>query len=130
MCKGPEAVDNTKSRYEMAEFTGRRGSDRVGFGFVGRHDELRVVLAALRRGSAVVLVEGEAGAGKSRLLREALSRLKDENVTTLVGWCHPLREPLPFGPVVDALRQARPGPGARLGPATAALAPYLPELAT
>jgi MoxR-like ATPase len=41
--------------------------------FVGRDDELRRVAGALRRSPAVVLVEGEAGIGKSRLVREALA---------------------------------------------------------
>ncbi|MFC9331029.1 ATP-binding protein [Kitasatospora sp. NPDC057015] len=113
----------------MAEFSGKVGPGGLGFEFVGRQEELRVVLAALRQEPVVVLVEGEAGVGKSRLLREVTERLENEGMTTLTGWCHPLREPLPFGPVIDALRRARPDAGAPLGPATAVLAPYLPELA-
>ncbi|MCX5208796.1 AAA family ATPase [Kitasatospora sp. NBC_00240] len=114
------------------EWVGGPGSGRrAGFAFVGRGGELRALTATLREGPAVVFVEGEAGLGKSRLLREAAARLKDEGLVVLRGWCHPLREPLPFGPVVDALRDAHAlfGPGTHLSPATAALHPYLPELA-
>ncbi|MHA4772985.1 ATP-binding protein [Streptomyces sp. MSC1_001] len=103
--------------------------DQVGFDFVGRQAELRMVAAALRHKPAVVFVEGEAGVGKSRLLREAAILLEDEGVGVLIGWCHPLREPLPFGPVVDALRQARSllPQHVHLPPLTAVLSPYLPE---
>jgi MoxR-like ATPase len=41
--------------------------------FVGRDDELRRAADALGRFPALVLVEGEAGIGKSRLVREALA---------------------------------------------------------
>ncbi|MFD9160420.1 hypothetical protein ACFVZ8_00140 [Streptomyces sp. NPDC059558] len=73
----------------------------------------------------MVLVKWEAGIGKSRLLREATGRL--ESATVMWGGCHPLREPLPFGPVIDALRSAdlHIGSQAKLSAATAALAPYL-----
>lgn len=47
------------------------------------------------------------------------------------GGCHPLREPLPFGPVIDALRSAdlHIDSRAKLSAATAGLAPYLPAVA-
>ncbi|MGW2539812.1 helix-turn-helix transcriptional regulator [Kitasatospora sp. NPDC001574] len=111
---------------------GRAGfGHREEFAFVGRRQELGSLTIALRRGPTVVLVEGEAGVGKSRLLREAAAYARREGITVLQGWCHPLREPLPFGPVVDALRQAVAliGPDTALSPTTAVLAPYLPELA-
>ncbi|MFG2819998.1 ATP-binding protein [Kitasatospora sp. NPDC048365] len=98
---------------------------------MGRKDELRRLLAALGDGPAVIFVSGEAGIGKSRLLQEATDRLADEAVPVLRGWCHPLREPLPFGPAIEALRAGRSHfrPGVSFGPATAALAAHLPELA-
>ncbi|MEU4089750.1 ATP-binding protein [Streptomyces aureus] len=117
----------------MAATTGSGQYDRPAqFAFVGRTRELQAVLEALRRPSAVVLLEGEAGVGKSRLLEEAWDQIKDSGVAVLRGWCHPLREPLPFGPVIDALRQARPPTGDEtppFGAASAWLAPHVPELA-
>ncbi len=109
---------------------GRAASDvRAGLVFVGRREELRSLVQALRVGPSVVLVKGEAGIGKSRLLREATGRL--ESATVMWGGCHPLREPLPFGPVIDALRSAdlHIDSQAKLSAATAALAPYLPGVA-
>ncbi|MCH0567525.1 AAA family ATPase [Streptomyces sp. MUM 136J] len=104
---------------------------RSGFAFVGRGDQLRALVRALAVGPAVVLVEGEAGAGKSRLVEEARAQVEGSGVPVLQGWCHPLREPLPFGPVIDALRDGRSwlAPEAHVGPEAAALLPYLPEIA-
>ncbi|MFE0462969.1 ATP-binding protein [Kitasatospora sp. NPDC058965] len=86
--------------------------------FVGRDRELAVLLGAARARPSVVLIEGEAGIGKSRLVVEAVAVLRDDGVRVLVGTCHPLREPLAFGPVVDALRgvgPVPPGDGGGLG---------------
>jgi MoxR-like ATPase len=41
---------------------------------VGRGQELASLLEAILRGPAVVLVEGEAGVGKTRLVRELADR--------------------------------------------------------
>ncbi|MFD9943947.1 AAA family ATPase [Nonomuraea sp. NPDC059023] len=84
--------------------------------FVGRERELDQVSAVLARPPAVVLIDGEAGVGKTRLLHELSSPL-------LVGNCHPMR--FPFGPIVEALRDAELPPG--LNPVTGALRPLLPE---
>ncbi|MFC9331031.1 AAA family ATPase, partial [Kitasatospora sp. NPDC057015] len=75
-----------------------------GFGLVGRRRELDLLLAALKVPPAVVLVEGEPGIGKSRLVQEATTVLAGNGKRVVAGLCHPLREPLPFGPVLDALR--------------------------
>ncbi|MFF1870294.1 ATP-binding protein [Kitasatospora herbaricolor] len=102
-----------------------------GFAFVGRSEELRLLVEALRTGPAVVLVEGGAGGGKSRLVAEALAETAGDGLPVLRGWCHPLREPLPFGPVIDALHRAAPhlGSDVELSPSVAVLAPYLREFA-
>ncbi|WP_329562128.1 ATP-binding protein [Kitasatospora sp. NBC_01266] len=101
-----------------------------GFPFVGRRQEFGLLLAAIRHPPAVVLVEGEAGIGKSRLVREVAAALAPDERRVLTGFCHPLREPFPYGPVVDALRTAgRWLPTTGLPPTTGALAPLLPDLA-
>ncbi|MFF2213379.1 ATP-binding protein [Streptomyces antibioticus] len=104
---------------------------RTSLGFTGRTKELDATVEALRHGPSVVLIEGAAGVGKSRLLDEAAASVDDTGLQILRGWCHPLREPLPFGPAIDALRQARPPEdrAATLSPATALLAAQVPELA-
>ncbi|MFB7355844.1 ATP-binding protein [Streptomyces gardneri] len=74
--------------------------------FVGRARERAALLGAARARPSVVLIEGEAGIGKSRLVSEVAAELRRDGVCVLTGNCHPLREPLAFGPVVDALRGA------------------------
>lgn len=98
---------------------------------VGRGDEVAALRAAVPRHPAVVMIEGEAGVGKSRLVRELLdSPLGPMRV--LLGHCQPVGEPFPYGALLEALRdctdrltRAR----AELSPVVGALAPLLPELA-
>ncbi|HEX6444010.1 MAG TPA: AAA family ATPase, partial [Streptosporangiales bacterium] len=72
--------------------------------FVGRRAELAAFGAALARPPAVVFVAGEAGIGKSRLVREALVRRGAGR--DVVAVCPPFREPLTLGAIVDAVRDA------------------------
>ncbi|MEU8266821.1 AAA family ATPase [Sphaerisporangium sp. NPDC049002] len=98
---------------------------------VGRAPELRALIDAMTRPPAMVLVEGEAGIGKTRLVRAALGRVPSGDRAVLLGYCHQIREPFPYGPVFEALRDIRgrlPAPQA-LNPVTGALRGYLPELA-
>ncbi|WP_248965962.1 ATP-binding protein [Sphaerisporangium perillae] len=98
---------------------------------VGRASELRTLTDAMTRPPAVVLVEGEAGIGKTRLVRAALGRLPSGDRAVLLGYCHQIREPFPYGPVFEALRDITgrlPAAGS-LNPVTGALRGYLPELA-
>jgi AAA ATPase domain len=75
--------------------------------FTGRDPELAALAAALGTPPAVVLVEGEAGIGKTRLVREYLaSRGRDEGPRVLMASCPPFRQPQTLGPVADAVRQA------------------------
>ncbi|MEW2069356.1 AAA family ATPase [Streptomyces sp. NPDC007346] len=95
---------------------------------VGRTGELHALLHALAQPPAVVLIEGEAGIGKTRLIREALEHPSVRGHRILLGACHPLREPFPYGPVFDLLRQLGDRVPAGLNPVCGALHPYLPEL--
>ncbi|MFE9053869.1 ATP-binding protein [Streptomyces mutabilis] len=96
---------------------------------IGRADELRALLGAMAHPPSVALVEGEAGIGKTRLVREALRHPAVASRRVLVGVCHPLREPFPYGPVFDLLRSVEDAVPAGLNPVCGALRPYLPELA-
>ncbi|MFC8435711.1 BTAD domain-containing putative transcriptional regulator [Streptomyces sp. NPDC057253] len=58
--------------------------------FVGRADELRALGSAARvarQGGGLVLVTGEAGAGKSALFGRFAGRLREEGWTVVVGRC-------------------------------------------
>ncbi|MFF4510478.1 ATP-binding protein [Streptomyces mirabilis] len=97
-------------------------------GLVGRDDALAGVVRALRSGGSLVLIEGEPGIGKSRLLHEALGAVADHAV--LLAPCPPVREPFPLGPVVDGVRRLRPAPySLRLSLLAGALRPLFPEWA-
>ncbi|MFD2473649.1 ATP-binding protein [Amycolatopsis silviterrae] len=97
---------------------------------VGRAEELRSVVAASVRPPSVVLVEGEAGVGKTRLVTEALRCRELTGRRILAGRGQAMREPFPYGAVLEALQDAgRYLPDARpLNGVTGALRPYLPEL--
>jgi tetratricopeptide (TPR) repeat protein len=92
--------------------------------FVGRAAELARLVAALHeaeRGQApAVVVEGESGAGKTRLLKEFAAVAADRGATVLVGRCVDCGEAgPPYWPFVEALRplSAGAGPGRRTGAA-------------
>ncbi|MEV4350167.1 AAA family ATPase [Actinoplanes sp. NPDC049596] len=92
--------------------------------FVGRDRETAALRDALARPPAIVLVEGEAGIGKSRLLREWLAAPGER--TALVSVCPPLRESLTLGPIVDAFLGIE-GPLPQLTELAGALRPLFPE---
>jgi DNA-binding NarL/FixJ family response regulator len=101
--------------------------------FVGRDVELRRLVEALGQMPALVLVEGDAGIGKSRLVRETLAAVADGRSRSLVAVCPPFRRSLTLGPIVDATRQAAPSSAevAELGLSALAgtLRPLFPEWA-
>lgn len=77
--------------------------------FIGRAEELDAlerVLAHAESGSGgAVLVVGEAGIGKSRLVGELEERARTSDVLVLVGECVELAEgELSFAPIISALR--------------------------
>jgi hypothetical protein len=106
--------------------------------FVGRGTELAALVAALESAvagaPAVVLVGGEAGVGKTRLVEEAAERARSDGARVLTGSCIELGgEGVPLSPLVDALRTLmrvmdRDVLEGFLGPARPDLARLLPEL--
>ncbi|WP_205629199.1 helix-turn-helix transcriptional regulator [Jiangella muralis] len=97
---------------------------------VGRERESALLTRTLTGGPALVLVEGEAGVGKSRLVQEFLASGAGRRLRTVVAACPPFRDSLTLGPIVDALRAApEPVSGRRLSPLAGALRPLFPEWA-
>jgi DNA-binding CsgD family transcriptional regulator/tetratricopeptide (TPR) repeat protein len=106
--------------------------------FVGRVEELQRLEAARKRAAdgdpAVVLVGGEAGIGKTRLVAELTSRCANDGTRVLAGGCVPVGDgALPYAPIVEAMRTlaADVGVGAvreLVGPSWRELARLLPAL--
>ena len=73
---------------------------------VGREGELHRLQAYLDDDApALLLVHGEAGIGKSRLLEHALAAARSSGAAVLTGSCVPFAgRSLPYGPITDALR--------------------------
>ncbi|WP_153456334.1 ATP-binding protein, partial [Streptomyces smaragdinus] len=99
--------------------------------FVGRGHELNALAEALDHAPAVVLIEGEAGIGKTRLLREFLASQEKRGRRALTGACLELRVPYTLGAVVDAVREGVDDnvAGLRLSGLAGALRPLFPEWA-
>jgi DNA-binding SARP family transcriptional activator/tetratricopeptide (TPR) repeat protein len=81
---------------------------------VGREDEMERTCSALARAAQgagrVVLLHGETGIGKTRLLHEVLDRLRagapgmPRFAGVLVGRCHEAVRNIPYAPFVEALQ--------------------------
>ena len=74
---------------------------------VGRDAEIDVITTTLERArdgkGAVVVLEGEAGIGKTRLLDEAADRAAAAGYTVVRGGAEELEQGRPFGAFIDAL---------------------------
>ena len=100
---GPDRPQGTSSssrrhvnaRAEEAPMVGRD------FEFGCLNDALTKMLDA---GGRVILVRGEAGIGKSRLLREFVGQAIPSGVRILIGRCHETEQILPLHAWIDALR--------------------------
>jgi len=115
----------------VADLAGRRS-------FVGRETELAHLRAALAavvetRMARCVVIGGEAGIGKSRLVRRFLDEVA--GATVLEGACLELgADSLPYAPFVEILRELVRGTpegqlAAVLGPGRVEVTRLLPELA-
>ncbi len=79
---------------------------------------------------AVVLIEGVAGVGKTRLVREFLASPAAGKLHVVTAVCPPFAQPLTLGPVTDALRQATDQvAGLNLSALAGTLRPLFPEWA-
>ena len=76
--------------------------------FLGREEEMETLRTAVRNISeapeTAILVSGEAGIGKSRLVSEFTRSVALENIRQLESRCYPAEADVPYGPVIDGLR--------------------------
>ncbi|SFT73839.1 Predicted ATPase [Actinopolyspora lacussalsi subsp. righensis] len=98
---------------------------------VGRTAELNTLLDYATDSPSAIFVEGEAGVGKTRIVHELIEHSRLAGKRFLTAHCQPMREPFPYGVLLDALRAAgnRITPVTELSPVTGVLRSYLPELA-
>ena len=98
---------------------------------VGREAELGALRAALSAAAdgagSLVFVTGEAGIGKSRLVREVASDARARDVAVVTGRAVPGGASTPYRPLTQALLQALRD---RSVPDDRDLAPWLPALGT
>ncbi|MBM4460682.1 MAG: hypothetical protein FJ011_23470, partial [Chloroflexi bacterium] len=91
---------------------------------VGREQELAFLAegweAALSGGCHLLLVSGEAGVGKTRLMQAFADQQRWQGARVLQGRCYEFERLLPYQPVAEALRALPPD-------AVAAIAAALPE---
>ncbi len=99
--------------------------------FVGRATELdrmRTLLADAAAGRPVVmLVSGDAGIGKTRLISELAADAAERGFAVLSGRCAELADTIPYLPLADAVRGAARGPLAEAVASRPVLARLLPD---
>ncbi|HEV2217100.1 MAG TPA: AAA family ATPase [Candidatus Dormibacteraeota bacterium] len=104
---------------------------------VGRDAELSqledALLSAVRGDGGVVVLGGEAGMGKSRLVRELSRRAERLGCVVMTGACSEAELSLPYLPFVEAIgnhlsRQDVPALRLRLGPAADELGQLFPQI--
>jgi ATP/maltotriose-dependent transcriptional regulator MalT len=104
---------------------------------IGREAPLMALLERLDLAAAgsgrVVLLGGDAGVGKSRLVRELKAEVTTRQVRIIEGRCTSTESSVPYAPLMDALRfRIAKGEGQAvakmLGPLRAVLAPLFPQL--
>ena len=112
--------------------------------FVGRDNEYGQfigLIARLTAGSGhVVLIQGEAGIGKSRLMHEVLRYARQRDLPTLATNCYEIERAIAYQPIIDLATQAclgvpegrlrtiAPIPLAEIAALVPAMAARLPEM--
>jgi DNA-binding CsgD family transcriptional regulator/tetratricopeptide (TPR) repeat protein len=101
--RSPGVMHRTRNAIDRAGIGWWAGRVAGSPGFVGRERELSRLRAVVRGDDRLLLVMGDAGVGKTRLVTEGMRRLASEGVVAVWGGCLPMRETLPLLPLADAL---------------------------
>lgn len=92
---------------EAAPGRGTAGAEHFPLPLAGRTGELERLRRFIQgEGSALLMLAGEAGVGKTRLVREAVSRAGLAPSQVLVGRTQPGGESFPYQPWLEAMRPA------------------------
>ena len=100
---GPRVADTTPSQTPV---TVPRSPENP---LVGRDPEWQALLeayASIGEGGRVVVIEGEAGIGKTRLAEEFVAHVREEGATAIVARCYAGEKNLAYGPLVEGLSAA------------------------
>jgi len=109
----------------LAASTPTNGAAPVAPLLAGRRAELTVVRHHLDTGTGLLVVTGEAGIGKTTLIRSAVCSVE---TFVAVGLCHPLSADVPLMPIAEMLRKIRDlDSGQWLNDALADCPPYVTE---
>ncbi len=76
---------------------------------VGRGPEWKALLeayASIGEGGRVVVIEGEAGIGKTRLAEEFVGHVRERGATTIIARCYAGEKNLAYGPFIEGLSAA------------------------
>jgi class 3 adenylate cyclase/tetratricopeptide (TPR) repeat protein len=121
--RGPhrlKGIDQPMELYRIVRLSGVRGRLAASAGrgltpFVGREDEMRLLWNRWERSSEsegqLVLIVGEGGIGKSRLMEQFRERLAGKSYTWSECAGAPYFQNTPFYPVADLLRKGFAGRG-------------------
>lgn len=78
----------------------------IGYPFVGRTGSIDRIQSTIATGSGLIVVEGELGTGKSRLLEELALRIPAPGRTMVVGRAHRTEMGVAYGPIQSILAEA------------------------
>src|SRR5205823_2165229 len=96
----PLQVKGKAARIEVFRPLGQVAVARVARPMVGRHEETQALTDRLHElkgeQGGVLIVEGEAGMGKSRLLSDLVSRARQHGVHALIGHADPIHPNTPL----------------------------------
>lgn len=71
---------------------------------IGRRAELAALVSGLREGGQLILIQGDAGVGKTRLVQAFSDEARASGATVLTGGCLQFEADIPYAPFVEALR--------------------------